>query len=116
MTLAYRRALTGGAPANNAAPDGQSHRAARARSRRAGGRTPAPVPPPTVSDPRQRRIRLVLALVTAALFARLLFIIHRYGVDVFVWDQWDFLDALFHPRSLWTMFNWKHGPHRMGVG
>jgi hypothetical protein len=68
------------------------------------------------ADPGQRRIRLVLAVVTLALCARLLLLIHRYAVDVFVWDQWDFLDTLFRPRSLWAMFNWKHGPHRMGVG
>jgi hypothetical protein len=65
---------------------------------------------------RARGVWLALAAVIVVLVVRLFVLIHRYGVNVYVWDQWDFLDALFEPRSLWRLFNWKHGPHRMGIG
>jgi hypothetical protein len=58
----------------------------------------------------------ILVLVYLALVVRLMLLIDRYAVDVFHWDQWDFLDGLFHPRSFWQLFRWQLGPHRMGLG
>lgn len=41
----------------------------------------------------------------------------KHAVNIFVWDQWDFNDAvLFEDHSLWEIFRWQHGPHRQGVG
>jgi hypothetical protein len=38
-------------------------------------------------------------------------------VNIFFSDQWDFYSAtLFEKHSLWQMFRWQHGPHRMGLG
>jgi hypothetical protein len=66
------------------------------------------------------RGRLFVLAVIAAAFAAAAFRLGRwlvlYGVDVWVWDQWDFLDPLFRPRSLLESFRWQHGPHRMGLG
>jgi len=40
----------------------------------------------------------------------------NYSVNIFYLDQWDFLGALYKPVSLWKMFNWQHGPPRLGLG
>jgi hypothetical protein len=38
-------------------------------------------------------------------------------VNIFFSDQWDFNNAtLFQKHSLWEMFRWQHGPHRLGLG
>jgi hypothetical protein len=58
----------------------------------------------------------VVLFVFLCLILRLVIMIDRYAVNVFSWDQWAFLDALFHPRSLWELFRWQNGPHRMGLG
>jgi hypothetical protein len=83
------------------------------------GVPPSAVAPGISVDRPPRHTRagwLAAAVVIVVLLGRLSVLIHRYGVNVYVWDQWDFLDVLFQPRSLWKMFNWKHGPHRMGIG
>ena len=59
---------------------------------------------------------LAIPAATLAACARLLWIVHRYGVNVFFWDQWDYLDPLFRGDGLWTRFTWQHGPIRQGVG
>jgi hypothetical protein len=52
-------------------------------------------------------------LLSAELFS----LISRYAVNMLYWDQWDFDDAtLFQHHSIWEMFSWQHGPHRLGVG
>src|SRR4029450_13911380 len=58
----------------------------------------------------------ILAVVCLALIPRIILPIERYAVYVFHWDQWDFLDGLFHPRSFWQLFRWQLVPHRMGLG
>src|SRR5438128_773558 len=45
-------------------------------------------------------VDVVLGLVFLAFLIRLVVLIDRYAVNVFHWDQWDFLDGLFRPRSL----------------
>jgi hypothetical protein len=57
-----------------------------------------------------------VAAAVVAGCARLLWIVRRYGVNVFFWDQWDYLDPLFRGESLWTHFRWQHGPIRQGLG
>lgn len=58
--------------------------------------------------------------VVAAAFAfgaiRLLAYVHRYAVDIFFWDEWDYFGGLFNGASEWQLFAWQHGPHRMGLG
>ena len=58
---------------------------------------------------------LTLGIVTLALCVRLAFFLSRHSVDVFYWDQWDFLDGFFTGEDLWTLFRWQHGPHRQGL-
>jgi hypothetical protein len=61
--------------------------------------------------------RLFVLITAGLLAARLFRLVHRYAVNIFFWDQWDFYNAtLFEHHSLWQMFRWQHGPHRQGVG
>jgi hypothetical protein len=57
---------------------------------------------------------IAVALAVAAL--RLGRWLATWGVDVWVWDQWDFLEPFFGHASLLELFRWQHGPHRMGLG
>jgi hypothetical protein len=44
-------------------------------------------------------------------------LISRYAVNIFFWDEWDLKDlTLFRTNSLWKMFTWQHGWHRLGLG
>jgi hypothetical protein len=53
----------------------------------------------------------------AILAGRLVKLAFRYGVNIFFWDQWVFHQAdLFQKHSLWEMFRWQFGPHRLGLG
>ena len=31
-------------------------------------------------------------------------------------DQWDFMRGLWNHVSLWELWSWQHGPHRLGLG
>jgi hypothetical protein len=56
-------------------------------------------------------------LVTLAAAIRLAEFIERYSVNVFFYDQWDFLRNFFAgDPSLSALFYLQHGPHREGVG
>ncbi len=60
---------------------------------------------------------IITSLVFIALAARLFRLTYRYAVNIFFWDQWVFHNAdLFQTHSLWQMFRWQFGPHRLGVG
>src|SRR5579872_2335509 len=60
---------------------------------------------------------LLVALVTVLLGGRLFRLISRYAVNIFFWDEWDNKTAtLFQKNSLWTMFTWQRGWHRLGLG
>jgi len=51
------------------------------------------------------------------LAARLFRLTYRYAVNIFFWDQWVFNNAaLFEKHSVWEMFDWQYGPHRLGLG
>lgn len=60
---------------------------------------------------------LLVAAVTVLLFGRLFRLISRYAVNIFFWDEWDNKTAtLFQRNSLWEMFTWQRGWHRLGLG
>ncbi len=60
--------------------------------------------------------RGLLALSVAIALVRLLLFASLYSVDVFMRDQWDFLEGFFGGASLVERFRWQHGPHRQGLG
>lgn len=59
--------------------------------------------------------RVAITASLLALAARMAWFIDRFSVNLFVWDQWDFLHGFFDDTSLWTLFRWQHGPHRQGL-
>jgi hypothetical protein len=62
---------------------------------------------------------IALILIGAAftiLGIRLFILVNQYSVNLLFWDQWDFLTPLFQGKDLWTLFNWQHAQHRMGIG
>jgi hypothetical protein len=59
----------------------------------------------------------LVTTVSVLLAGRLWRLISRYAVNVFFWDEWDLKDlTLFQRNSLWRMFSWQHGWHRLGMG
>jgi hypothetical protein len=59
---------------------------------------------------------LVLLGVWGFLLLNMIFFVDTYGVDLLYGDQWDYLRPVFEGASLWELFRFQHGPHRMGVG
>lgn len=60
---------------------------------------------------------LSVTAVVGVLGARFFLLIAKYSVNVFWWDQWEYLEPFFrgNPRFL-ELFTWQVGPHREGVG
>lgn len=70
---------------------------------------------------RDRRLRtgpvLAISAVTASLGARFFLVIWKYSINVFFYDQWEYLTPFFrHQPSLAELFFLQHGPHREGIG
>jgi hypothetical protein len=60
---------------------------------------------------------MLVAVATILLSGRLFRLISRYAVNIFFWDEWDNKTAtLFQRNSLWQMFTWQRGWHRLGLG
>jgi len=60
---------------------------------------------------------VIVFVFVVVLAARLYRLTYRYAVNIFFWDQWVFHEAdLFQKHSLWEMFRWQFGPHRLGLG
>src|SRR5262245_4694009 len=60
--------------------------------------------------------RIIVTLAFVVLGLRLFRFIDTYAVNIFFWDQWDFLTGFFEGRGWWELFTWQHGPHRQGLG
>jgi hypothetical protein len=68
-----------------------------------------------------RRLRpgpaLAIAAVIAALGTRFFLIIWKYSINVFFYDQWEYLSPFFHHEPGFAeLFFLQHGPHREGIG
>jgi hypothetical protein len=62
-------------------------------------------------------LRLAPVTVAAICGLRLLRLAQRYGVNVFVGDQWFYHEpTLFHRASWWKIFRWESNPWREGLG
>ena len=60
---------------------------------------------------------LAIAAFIAVLGARLFLVIWKYSINVFFYDQWEYLTPFFrHQPSIAELFFLQHGPHREGVG
>ncbi len=70
---------------------------------------------------RDERLRtgplLAIAAVIATLGSRFFLVIWKYSINVFFYDQWEYLTPFFrHQPSLTELFFLQHGPHREGIG
>jgi hypothetical protein len=66
---------------------------------------------------RRQFVAAVIAFSFLLASFRFFSLVNRYAVNVFTWDQWGFNDAtIFQQHSLWQIFRWQWGPHRLGVG
>jgi hypothetical protein len=60
---------------------------------------------------------LAIAAVIAVLGTRFFLIIWKYSINVFFYDQWEYLGPFFHHQpSFAELFFLQHGPHREGIG
>jgi hypothetical protein len=59
----------------------------------------------------------VIATAAVALGAKFFYFISAYSVNIFYFDQWDFLTPFFQGKVASTeLFLRQHGPHRLGLG
>jgi len=60
---------------------------------------------------------LAIAAAVIALGVRFFLIVSKYSVNIFFYDQWEYLTPFFrHRPSLTEVFFLQHGPHREGIG
>ncbi len=60
---------------------------------------------------------MAIAAAIAVLGIRFFLVIWKYSMNVFFYDQWEYLTPFFrHPPSIAELFFLQHGPHREGVG
>jgi hypothetical protein len=57
-----------------------------------------------------------IAGVIAMLGTRFFLVIWKYSINVFFYDQWEYLTPFFrHQPSIAELFSLQHGPHREGI-
>lgn len=61
-------------------------------------------------------IKLFLLGTSGLLAYRMFSFILRYTENLLFWDQWDIIDPITQPHSLWFLFRFQHNEHRIGVG
>ncbi len=72
---------------------------------------------PVWSRPIKLRAWLLVSIAFVFYAGRMFRLISRYAVNIFFWDEWDLKDlTLFQRNSLWKIFSWQHGWHRLGMG
>jgi hypothetical protein len=75
------------------------------------GRTAAP------AAPGHDYASSILFWVTAlALIFRFCWVVLKYAVNLFFYDEWGTYSSLFDPQPWWRIFVGEHAPHRQGLG
>ncbi len=59
---------------------------------------------------------VVVWVLAAALACRFYWVVSRYAVNLFFFDEWDIYGGLFQGWPWWRFFLQQHGPHRQGLG
>ncbi len=78
-----------------------------------------PPGPDVVSDDahKQRPYGAMLVWAVALVLAfRFYWVVSRFSVNLFFFDEWDIYEGLFRAWHWWQFFVEEHGPHRQGVG
>lgn len=69
-----------------------------------------------MSNQRHIFIPAFIIAVFCAFTFRLISFINAYSVNMLFGDQWDLYNPLFRGEGVLSMFLYKHGPHRQGLG
>lgn len=80
---------------------------------------PPSVPPSTATGLHQYQRHYGAYFVWAvagALVVRFYWVVSRYSVNLFFFDEWDVYAGLFRGWPWWKFFLQEHGPHRQGLG
>ena len=72
--------------------------------------------PNLASIPVWRYRGVVVWLAASVLAYRFYWVVSRYAVNLFFFDEWDIYDGLFRGWPWWRFFLEEHGPHRQGLG
>jgi hypothetical protein len=79
-------------------------------------RPASPAHPVLVAPARSYPAVLFVSAVAIGLSLRFYWVISKYSVNLFFFDEWDIYAPLFEHAHWWRIFFAQHGPHREGVG
>jgi hypothetical protein len=72
--------------------------------------------PDLIASARSYPAALFVSIVAIGLSLRFYWVISKYSVNLFFFDEWDIYAPLFEHARWWQVFFTQHGPHREGVG
>lgn len=72
--------------------------------------------PGHIPSTRSYPAALFVSIVAIGLFLRFYWVISKYSVNLFFWDEWDIYGLLFEHAHWWQIFVAEHGPPREGLG
>jgi hypothetical protein len=55
-------------------------------------------------------------ITASVLISRFCWVVWKYAVNLFFYDEWGTYSSLFAPQPWWRVFVAQHGPHRQGLG
>ncbi len=59
---------------------------------------------------------ILFGITALALIFRFCWVVLKYAVNLFFYDEWNAYASLFERQPLWHVFVAQHGPHRQGLG
>src|SRR5260370_14343690 len=59
---------------------------------------------------------ILFGVTALALIFRFCWLVLKYAVNLFFYDEWNAYASLFDRQPLWRVFVAQHGPHRQGLG
>jgi len=59
---------------------------------------------------------ILFGVTALALIFRFCWVVLKYAVNLFFYDEWNAYASLFERQPLWRVFVAQHGPHRQGLG
>jgi hypothetical protein len=59
---------------------------------------------------------ILFGITALALIFRFCWVVLKYAVNLFFYDEWTTYSSLFDPQPWWRIFVGEHAPHRQGLG
>ncbi len=78
-----------------------------------------PMPSRTAAPPARGHgyaSSILFGVTALALIFRFCWVVLKYAVNLFFYDEWNAYASLFDRQPLWRVFVAQHGPHRQGLG